>query len=123
MTLFRWSGLIAFVVVLTLLIVIGVLFLDNWARAGLEAGGTRVHGAEVNVASVDLTLSPLGFEVRGVQVTDKENPARNLFELNTARLAMDLPKLFLGKTSIDDLTVSGMSTGTERSEPGRIVPV
>lgn len=123
MTLFRWSGLIAFVVVLTLLIVIGVLFLDNWARAGLEAGGTRVHGAEVNVASVDLTLSPLGFEVRGVQVTDKENPARNLFELDTARLAMDLPKLFLGKTSIDDLTVSGMSTGTERSEPGRIVPV
>lgn len=123
MKLFRWSGLIAFVVVLTLIIVIGVLFLDNWVKSGLEAGGTRVHGAEVNVASVDLSLSPLGFEIRGVQVTDKENPERNLFELGTARLAMDLPKLFLGKISIDDLTVSGMSSGTERSEPGRIVPV
>ncbi|WP_028669604.1 TIGR03545 family protein [Saccharospirillum impatiens] len=123
MKLFRWSGLIAFAVVLTLILVIGLLFLDNWVKAGLEAGGTRVHGAEVNVASVDLTLSPLGFDVRGVQVTDKERPERNLFELDTARLAMDLPKLFLGKISIDDLTVSGLSSGTERSEPGRIVPV
>lgn len=123
MKVFRWSGLIAFVVVLTLIIVVGVLFLDNWVKSGLEAGGTRVHGAEVNVASVDLSFSPLGFDIRGVQVTDKENPEKNLFELDTARLAMDLPKLFLGKISIDDLTVSGMSSGTERSEPGRIVPV
>ncbi|WP_394169603.1 TIGR03545 family protein [Saccharospirillum alexandrii] len=123
MKLFRWSGLIAFVVVLSLIIVIGVLFLDNWVKSALEAGGTRVHGAEVNVASVDLSLSPLGFDIRGVQVTDKENPERNLFELGTARLAMDLPKLFLGKISIDDLTVSGLSSGTERDEPGRIVPV
>lgn len=123
MKLFRWSGLIAFAVVLTLIIVIGVFFLDNWVKSGLEAGGTRVHGAEVNVASVDLSLSPLGFEISGVQVTDKENPERNLFELGTARLAMDLPKLFLGKISIDDLTVSGMSSGTERNQPGRIVPV
>lgn len=123
MKLFRWSGLIAFVVVLTLITVIGVLFLDSWVKSGLETGGTRVHGAEVNVASVDLSLSPLGFDIRGVQVTDKENPERNLFELGTARLAMDLPKLFLGKISIDDLTVSGMSGGTERSEPGHIVPV
>lgn len=123
MKVFRWSGLIAFVVVFTALILIGVLFLDNWAKAGLEAGGTRVHGAEVNVDSVDLTFNPLGFDVRGVQVTDKENPQRNLFELDTARLAIDLPRLFLGKVSIDDLTVSGMSTGTERDEPGRLVPV
>lgn len=123
MKIFRWSGLIAFAVVLTLIIVIGALFLDNWVKSGLEAGGTRVHGAEVNVASVDLSLSPLGFDIRGVEVTDKENPERNLFELGNARLAMDLPKLFLGKISIDDLTVSGLSSGTERNQPGRIVPV
>lgn len=123
MKLFRWSGLIAFVVVLSLTMVIGVLFLDSWVKSGLEAGGTRVHGAEVNVASVDLSLNPLGFDIRGVRVTDKEQPERNLFELETARLAMDLPKLFLGKISIDDLIVSGMSSGSERDEPGRIVTV
>jgi len=123
MKVFRWSGLIAFAVVLTAVMLVGVFFLDNWARAGLEAGGTRIHGAEVNVAAVDLTLSPLGFEVRGVEVTDIEDPTKNLFELDTARLAMNLPKLFLGKTSIDDLTVSGMSSGTERSRPGRVIPV
>ncbi|MHA7880798.1 MAG: TIGR03545 family protein [Saccharospirillum sp.] len=123
MKIFRWSGLIGFVVVLALLLVVGLLFIDNWVKSGLERGGTQVNRAEVNVRSVNLTLSPLGFDIRGVQVTDINNPGRNAFELDEARLAVNLPQLFLGRINIDDLIVEGMRTNTERQRPGRVLPV
>lgn len=120
MKAFRWSGLIGFVVILALALVIGLLFLDNWAKAGLESGGFRVHGAEVNVDQVDLTLSPLGFSIRDVQITDKQNPSRNLFEVEEARLDMNLAQLFLGRVNIDQLVIDGMMANTERDRPGRV---
>lgn len=123
MKVFRWSGLIGFVVVITLVMVISIVFVDNWVKSGLERGGTSVNGAEVNVRSVSLTLSPLGFDVRGVQITDIDNPSRNAFELDEARLEVNFPQLFLGRINIDDLIVDGMRTNTERDRPGRVLPV
>lgn len=123
MKIFRWGGLVGFVVVLTLLLVVGLLFIDNWVKSGLEKGGTSVNRAEVNVRSVNLTLSPLGFDVHGVQITDINNPSRNAFELDEARLEVNLPQLFLGRINIDDLIVDGMRTNTERQRPGRVLPV
>lgn len=123
MKIFRWSGLIGFAVVTALLLVVGLLFIDNWVKSGLERGGTSVNRAEVNVRSVNLTLSPLGFDVRGVQITDINNPSRNAFELDEARLEVNLPQLFLGRINIDDLIVDGMRTNTERQRPGRVLPV
>lgn len=117
----RWGGLAGFLVFALILLVIGFFFIDNWLKTGLEAGGTRVNGAEVNVDDVTLTLHPLGFEVTGVQVTNAGDPSRNLFEIDDARLLMNLPRLFLGKVTIDDLIVDGMRADTARDKPGRVL--
>ncbi|GGX64857.1 TIGR03545 family protein [Saccharospirillum salsuginis] len=121
MKAFRWSGLIGFAVILALVLVIGLFFLDNWAKSGLEAGGTRVNGAEVNVGDVDLTLSPVGFNIRNVQITNVQRPERNLFEIEQARLDINLAQLFLGRVNIDQLVVDGMRADTEREQPGRVL--
>ena len=121
MKAFRWSGLIGFAVILALVLVIGLFFLDNWAKAGLEAGGTRVNGAEVNVGDVDLTLSPVGFNIQNVRITNVQRPERNLFEIEQARLDINLAQLFLGRVNIDQLVVDGMRADTERERPGRVL--
>lgn len=122
MKAFRWVGLIGFVVLLAILLVIGFFFLDNWAKAGLEAGGTRVNGAEVNVGDMNLTLSPLGFSIEDVQITNIKQPERNLFEIEQARLDVNLAQLFLGRVNINDLVIDGVQTDTERTRPGRVLP-
>ncbi|MDX1342920.1 MAG: hypothetical protein R3227_11215, partial [Reinekea sp.] len=63
MKMFRWSGLIAFVLFTTLLLVLGFFFLDGWMKKAVEAAGFSVNGSEVNVGDVDLTLNPLGFRL------------------------------------------------------------
>ena len=99
MKLFRWSGLIGFAVVITAVLVIGFFFIDNWVKAGIEAGGTRVNGAEVNVGDVDLTFSPLGFRVEDLRITNADRPTHNLFELDEARLELRLTQLFFGAST------------------------
>lgn len=121
MKVFRWSGLIGFVVVLTLLLVIGFCFIDNWVKAGIESGGTRINGAEVTVGDVDLTFSPIGFTLADLRITDAAEPSKNLFELDQARIQLRLAPLFLGRINIEAMIVDGMRTGTERRRPGRVL--
>ncbi|WP_108124573.1 hypothetical protein [Saccharospirillum mangrovi] len=119
----RWSGLIGFVVVLALLLVIGFFFIDNWVKAGIEAGGTRINGAEVNVGDVDLTFSPIGFKLEDLRITDVKEPTKNLFELDEARVQLRLAPLFFGRVNIEAMIVDGMRSGTERRRPGRVLNV
>jgi len=121
MKVFRWSGLIGFVAVLALLLVIGFFFIDNWIKAGIEAGGTRINGAEVNVGDVDLTFSPIGFKLENLRITDVDEPNKNLFELDEARLQLRLAPLFFGRVNIESMIVDGMRSGTERRRPGRVL--
>ncbi|PTY36869.1 hypothetical protein BGP77_06175 [Saccharospirillum sp. MSK14-1] len=121
MKVFRWSGLIGFVAVLALLLVIGFFFIDNWIKAGIEAGGTRINGAEVNVGDVDLTFSPIGFKLEDLRITDVDEPSKNLFELDEARLQLRLAPLFFGRVNIEAMIVDGMRSGTERRRPGRVL--
>lgn len=121
MKLFRWSGLIGFIVTLAVLLVIGFVFIDNWIKAGIEAGATRVNGAEVNVGDVDLTFSPIGFKLQDLRITDVDEPTRNLFELDEATVQLRLAPLFFGRVNIEALIVDGMRSNTERRRPGRVL--
>lgn len=120
MKVFRWSGLIAFVIFTALLAVLGLFFLDSWTKKAVEAAGFSVNGAEVNVANVDLTLNPLGFRFEGVQVADARKPTHNVVEIGQMRLAINFPQLFLGNVRLQDVTVADVRTRTEREREARI---
>ncbi|MDN3649206.1 TIGR03545 family protein [Reinekea marina] len=121
MKLFRISGLIGFVVFSALLLVVGFLFIDVWAKKGIELSATNINGAEVNVDDVDLTLSPIGFRIEKIQVTDKAKPSHNRLVIEQAVLDINLAQLFLGRVRINDMHVVGLATNVERSQPGKLV--
>lgn len=120
MKLFRWGGLIAFVLFSGLMIAIGMLFIDGWAKKGIEAAGYQVNGAQVDVGKANLTLSPLGFVFENVDVADAENPMRNAISFGELKLSINFQQLFLGNVRLNDVVVSDIETDTERNSPARI---
>jgi len=116
----RWPGLIGFVV-------FGVLLVAGWLFAAgpimkmaLEAAGTKAVGGKVDIQSVDLTLSPMGIVVQGVQVTDAENPMTNMISIDKAEADVAFIPLLLGKGIVEEMSLTGVAFGTARIESGAI---
>jgi len=123
MKMFRWSGLIGFVVFTGLLALIGFFFLDGWLKSALESAGMKLNGAEVNVAKVDFTLSPLGFNLEGIEIADPDKLTHNALVLSQVKVEINFLQLFLGNVRINDLVVSDVQTDILRRRPAQLAPV
>ena len=118
--LIRWQGLVAFVVVTGLLAAVTYVFLDTWLRIAIEQAGGRLAGAEINIESVEHRFSPFGLTLKGVQVTDPENPSHNRVVLEQLRADVALMPLFMDKVIVDHLQATGMTFNQPREQPGRV---
>lgn len=116
----RWEGILAFVVVAALLAFFWIVLIDGYVRRGIERTLAFLTGAEVNVDDADLTLSPLGFIVTRIQVTNPENPAVNAVEVQRVAFTLDTARLLMRKTVIENMGIEGVALGTPRDRPGRV---
>jgi uncharacterized protein (TIGR03545 family) len=116
----RYSGIFAFVLVSALLL--GCFyFVAPWLiKSTIESAGSKVVGAKVDVASIDLSLFPAGLAVNGLEVTDADNPMQNLFEVSRANASIDLLKLWMGQVIIEDLSIDAMRFSTARRYSGEL---
>ena len=119
----RWQGFAGFVAVIALLAASVYLFAGSLIKLAIEQLGERVYGAEINVEKVNVNWSPVSVELVHLQVTDKQNPANNLVEFNTAVAAIDLWQYLLGKTLITDLQVAKLQLDKQRATPGKVYEV
>jgi uncharacterized protein (TIGR03545 family) len=120
MKFIRWSGLIGLAVFSALILVVGFFFINGWAKQGLEAGGTQANGAEVDVASVRLSLSPLGFTINDVEIADSGKPTHNAAVLPKVQVELSLSQLFLGNLRVHNLVISDVEADVERKQVARI---
>lgn len=120
MKFFRWSGLIGFVLFFSATIAIGMLFIDGWAKKGVEAAGYQINGAQVDVGRVNLTLSPLGFVFTDVAVADPDDPNQNSVSFGEIKLSANFQQLFLGNVRLNDVVVSNVETNTPRDRVARV---
>lgn len=116
----RWEGILAFVVAAALLAFFWIVLIDGYVRRGIERTLAFLTGAEVNVDDADLTLSPLGFIVTRIQVTNPENPAVNAVEVQRVAFTLDTARLLMRKTVIENMGIEGVALGTPRDRPGRV---
>lgn len=119
----RWirpAGVLGFLALV--LIVAGVWWLvSGWLlKASIETVGTRLVGARVELHSADLTLFPMGFHLRGLQVANPEQPMQNLVEVASASGTVEPVKLLFGQIIIDELTGEGVRFNTPRKTSGAI---
>jgi len=107
-------------------LVVVLVALAQWAVSGSFLGDSikehvgKAVGAEVNVASANLSLLAGRMEIDGLQVTDPENPTHNM--ISADKLVGDLG--FMGfaakRLVVDELTISGLGFNQLRKSPGEV---
>lgn len=114
----RWLGLIPFVIIVSSVVLFFVFFASVLLKGQIQTHATQANGAKVDVASVRLTLQPIGFEIRNMQVANPEQPMRNLIEFERAAVQVDLIEALLGKVIIEEISFTGVKYDTERRRSG-----
>ena len=113
---FVYFALIPGVIVLLVL----YFFLDGWIAAGLEYAGTKAVGAKVEIDGLHLTLSPVGMELRRLQVTDPSDGWTNLVETGRIRFALNAGQLLRSKFIVESMEINDAVLGTKRSTDGSV---
>ena len=116
----RLKGIFAIAIIGTLLSVFSLFFLDNMIKYIIISQGQAINGAKVEIASSKLTLSPLGVQLKQIQIANKENPMENLVQLDTLAMHIQLSALLNKSLIIDDVTATGLQHNTPRKTSGAL---
>ncbi|OGP20604.1 MAG: hypothetical protein A2054_04975 [Deltaproteobacteria bacterium GWA2_55_10] len=116
----RLSGLISFLVMAAVLLVFWFLFIDIFIERRIEKTGTSIVGAKVDLDKADLTLFPLGLTLTGLQVTNPDEPMRNIFEVGRISFLVDGVNIIRKKYIIEDMAVEGVRINTGRKRSGAV---
>ena len=120
MKIFRWKAAVPLALFLTLVVVGWIFFLDKMVERGIEAAGTAIAGAKVELDEVDVRLRSGAVILRNLQVTDRNAPMTNLVQAEELIAQIRLLPLLQKKVFIDTLAVRGVRFGTQRATSGAI---
>ncbi len=118
----RTEAVVPSLILLALVYGYFVVFFDGHLRRGLEFAATRIHGAEVNIGRIDTSFLRASFLLKDLEVTDKTQPARNLFQIGDIRFGMLWDALLRGKVVVEDASVLDIQAYTQRKKPGYVLP-
>lgn len=116
----RIKGVAAFALIATALVLFALLFADALIKKAIEATGTRIVGARVELAGADLTLFPAGLSLTGLAVTNPEAPMRNAVEVRHIALSVETAPLFFRKWIFPEMAATGIRFDTQRSRSGAV---
>lgn len=117
----RWSGLGAFAAVAALLACFWLVLVDAMVERVIEKTGSRLVGARVDLESADVRLLPPGLTLHGLQVTNPDEPMRNVVQIKRIAMAIDAAPLLERKIHIDEMAAQGVRFDTERRTSGAMV--
>lgn len=97
-------------------------FLDHNLRSLMEWTGTLINGAQVDVGYVKTSFIKGSFELGYLQVTDKNQPQRNILQVNKVHFQFLWDALLRAKFVIADASITNIQTMTPRKHPGKVLP-
>ncbi|MET1255003.1 TIGR03545 family protein [Aliikangiella maris] len=120
MKLIRWWGIAVFFVLILLIVAAWYLLAPFLIKGSIEEMGSEALGAKVELESVDLSLFPLGVSLNHLVAADPNAPMSNLFDAQKITFAVDSSMLLWKKVIIDELTIDGVKSGTQRQTSGEL---
>lgn len=118
----RWEAIVPVFVIALLSYAYFTWYFDNHLRRLIEYVGTQANGAEVNVAQVRTSFLKGSFDLDGLEVTDKEVPARNLVSLSNVHFQYMWDALLRMKFVVDDASINQIQVYSKRKSPGKVLP-
>ena len=117
---FKLVPLVACLVFVSALVIAISLFKNPLLEKVLVSSLQGVFKAKTDIEKVDFKILGASLEISGIQQANKDEPMKNLFEIEKVNVDYNLTELLKGKFYAQDLTVSGVALGTERSESGEL---
>lgn len=118
----RFEAIGAVVVIVAILFAYFTFLFDSNLKLGLELAGTYTHGAEVNIASLNTSFTEPSIEIKGIQVTDKNKPTRNIVQVGRIKLALLWDALLRVKVVVPEASIENIQALAPRKKPGRVIP-
>jgi len=88
----RWRGIIVFGIIFIIIAVFGFVFADGMIKNNIESLGSKIIGAQVEIARFQLSFLKLFLQVSGLQVASTDNEFQNLIEIKDIRFKMSLTR-------------------------------
>ncbi len=120
MRIIRPAGLIFFSVLLIMIVLFNIFFLDTMVKKTFINSGEEIFKSVVDIKKVDVQLLRSRLEIHGVQIADKDNEFKNLFEAEKIVFDYEFIPLLMKKVIIDNIELSGFATGTKRGKSGKL---
>lgn len=118
--LIRWKALLPLTVLLGVMVLVFVLYADRAVKRGVEAAGTQIVGARVELREADLAIGDGSVALRGLAVTNPGSPMTNLFEAEEIQVDLRVLPLLEKKVLLDTVAVRGLRFNTPRETSGAI---
>ena len=116
----RWKGLIGFGVTVLVLVLFFILFIDSIIKNSIEYAGSRMAGAKVELDQAEFRFSPLGMNLKRLQVTNPDIPMQNIVDIRQISFNMDSLNILRRKVLINDMRVDGVRFNTQRISSGAL---
>ncbi|MEA1935782.1 MAG: TIGR03545 family protein [Thermodesulfobacteriota bacterium] len=120
MKMIRWSGFIAFVVIVGLITAFNLFFLDSIIKGALEKRASLIVGARVDIGDLAFKIFGLHIDIRTLQVTNPDQPMRNTVETGTISFDLAAGPLLKKKIVIEKMGVNDLAFNTARKTSGAL---
>lgn len=97
-------------------------FFDSHLKSAIEWGASYIHGAEVDVGNIKTSFINLVFEMNNLEVTDKDQPERNLVAIGKIRLKLLPDAILRAKGVVDDASILDIQAFSPRKHKGYVRP-
>ena len=120
MKVFRWKGVLAFVLIGGLVGSFLILFLDGMIERSIEEKGSMAAKTQIDIASLSTSLFAQSIVLAGIEVANPDNNMENLVQLETLSLDLDGVQAFSRKIVIDELQAHGIRLNQKRKQPAQV---
>ncbi len=116
----RIKGIIFLLVLAVIIVVLSLLFTDNWLENQMEMIGSKMVGARVEFEGLDFSLFSLKLSWDRLQVTNPDNVWENSLESGFTEFNLAFAPLLKKKFVIENLQMSDVAFNTERATDGSL---
>jgi len=116
----RLKGILFLVILSAIVIILGFIFSDKWLERRIEAIGTSLIGARVEIDNLDLSLIGLHVRWDSLQAANPNNTMRNIITTGPTEFDMQFAPLLRKKVIIDNIRMLNVSSGTQRTMDGAV---
>ena len=119
MKIFRWQGLVVFILLAATLWGFSFFILDGLIKEAIEDEGSEAAETEIGVASLSTSLLSQSLNINKLQVANPDDLSQNAFQADVIKVNLNAEKALQRKIVIDDMTVEGIRFNQKRSQPAK----